>query len=439
MDSDGYLLFTLSHRLYVQGVRLALRERLTAIFGEDWWEKGVEYALQESQVKNLHSELEKHPQRERHHLIEASHFGWIIVKHHNDGFSDAFNDTIRTFKEIRHLINLRNEWAHIHDIPPVQAIQAADLMKGILASLHREEALEIERMSQEFVLDPESRNARDSIDYLDHQDNGLDTRDLAVSPLELWRQLQSYLVVEKSVELYNDEPDESDESDTLARVTIRVHNTALNSSDWPAVCFSSVVIHAEGAHSPRNLGQLEPGETREFQFSFPVKRLVDVEFQVSGTIDPVKLLEFRRPTPLPAEIISPLQREFGNRLESIGIKEFINTALEEIGAPDANMTLADIAIVRENIRLRANAEAEKRNALASLFEEFHLSRDSTLGSRIREIILALEDFGRKLLALDAAMGQTDLAVITEAVQNLRQIQLAVLRVEDTIRTMARND
>ena len=433
MNSDGYVLFTLSHRLYVQGVRLALRERLTAIFGEDWWEKGVEYALQENQIKSLHSEMERHPHRERHHFIEAAHFGWIIVKHHNDGFSDAFNDTIRTFKEIRHLINLRNEWAHIHDIPPVQAIQAADLMKGILASLHREEALEIERMSQEFVLDPESRNARDSIDYLDHQDNGLDTRDLAASPLELWRQLQSYLVVEKSVELYNDE------SDTQARVTIRVHNTALNSSDWPAVCFSSVVIHAEGAHSPRNLGRMEPGETREFKFSFPVKRLVDVEFQVSGAIDPVKLLEFRRPTPLPAEIISPLQREFGNRLESIGIKEFVDTALEEIGAPDANMTLADIATVRENIRLQANAEAEKRNALASLFEEFHLSRNSTLGSRIREIILALEDFGNKLLALDAAMGQTDLAVITEAVQNLRQIQLAVLRVEDTIRTMARND
>ena len=433
MNSDGYVLFTLSHRLYVQGVRLALRERLTAIFGEDWWEKGVEYALQENQIKSLHSEMERHPHRERHHFIEAAHFGWIIVKHHNDGFSDAFNDTIRTFKEIRHLINLRNEWAHIHDIPPVQAIQAADLMKGILASLHREEALEIERMSQEFVLDPESRNARDSIDYLDHQDNGLDTRDLAVSPLELWRQLQSYLVVEKSVEL----PD--GESSSEARVILKIHNTAPDSSDWPSVCFSSVVIHAEGAHSPRNLGQLEPGETREFQFSFPVKRLVDVEFQVSGTIDPVKLLEFRRPTPLPAEIVSPLQREFWNRLESIGIKEFINTALEEIGAPDANMTLADIATVRENIRLQANAEAEKRNALASLFEEFHLSRDSILGSRIREIILALHDFGRKLLALDAAMGQTDLAVITEAVQNLRQIQLAVLRVEDTIRTMARND
>ena len=50
--------------------------------------------------------------------------------------------------------------------------------------------------------------------------------------------------------------------------------------------------------------------------------------------------------------------------------------------------------------------------------------------------MGLVEFEKNLAALDEAIGLTDLALITDAVRNLRQTQLAVLRVEDTIRTMA---
>ena len=59
-----------------------------------------------------------------------------------------------------------------------------------------------------------------------------------------------------------------------------------------------------------------------------------------------------------------------------------------------------------------------------------------MGGRTREIVLGLVEFEKNLVALDEAIGLTDLALITNAVGNLRQTQLAVLRVEDTIRTMA---
>lgn len=438
MESDGFVLFTFAHRAYVNGVRLALRQRLESAFGDGWWGKGVEYALPDNQLKNLRATVEKNPDLDRHHLIEPSHFGAIIVKHHNAAFADAFNDTIRTFKEIQHLTNLRNEWAHIHDISLPRARQAADLMKGILASLRCEEALEIERMTQDLGIEPGDRNLEISVDYLGNQEDGFDPKYSAMTPLEVWRQLQSYLVLEKSVQL----PEEG--SDTPATVTIRVHNTAPDSRDWPVVYFNPVEVTVVSSSPGRSSDfsqrcALGPGETRQMEFSFPAKRLVDVEFQVVGAIDFQKLLEFQRSTSLPAEVIEPLRREFVSLLDSTGVKEFINAVLEEIGTPDPDLTLRDINRLRQYIQAQSPQVKQKQEAVADIFRKFSLDRDSTLGSRVREIIISLEDFGKKLAALDAAFANTDLTLIIESVHNLKQIQLAVLRVEDTIKTMTRSD
>ena len=137
-STDGYIFFTQILRLYVQGVREALRDRLVAAFGDEWWEKGVEYALQGNLLKALQDLVEKNPGHNRHQFMDTSHFGWIIVKHHNGVFSDAFSNTVKTFNDLRRLNDLRNEWAHRYDISPARSIQAADLMKSILASLRRE-------------------------------------------------------------------------------------------------------------------------------------------------------------------------------------------------------------------------------------------------------------------------------------------------------------
>ena len=41
LQSDAYMFLTECHRLYVRGVRRALRDRLMKEFGEEWWERGV--------------------------------------------------------------------------------------------------------------------------------------------------------------------------------------------------------------------------------------------------------------------------------------------------------------------------------------------------------------------------------------------------------------
>ena len=434
MNLDPYIFFTECHRLYTRGVRRALRERLTSAFGEDcWWKEGVEHSLAPEQIKSLHIEIERNPDREHHLLLDDRHFGWIIAKHHNEIFSDAFADAVRTFKQFRGLASLRNDWAHVQDISLARSRQAAELMKHILASLRCEEALEVERMSQDPVFSSGNEVAEDLIEELGHQDGGLDSHNPAIAPLGFWHQLQSYLIMEKSVGLPEGQPDSE------ARVvTIRVHNTAPDSRDWPAVHFESVSVRStsdlSGRQHDKYLGHLPPGETREAEFTFHSKQLLTVQFEILGKIDADKLWHFQRTTELPDEVTSPLRQEFVNQLESIGIKEFINGVLDTIDEPDPNMTLADIARLRESVKRQSGHIPEKLTALRELYSEFRLDQQSTLGSRATEVALTLTEFGEKLDALDDAISHTDISMMNEAIQNLKQVQLAILRLEDSIRT-----
>ena len=422
-SSDGYILFTQTHRLYVQGVRQAIQDRLRAVFGEEWWEKGVEYALPDNQRRHLRNLIDKQPDLEPQQFIEASHFASIILHSHNTAFAGAFNDASRIREEMRFLTGVRNEWAHIHNISLSLAVQASNLMKYILASLNCDEALEIERMSNDFDLERDEVDASSLVDYIDHQDEGFPSEELTAAPLEFWRLLQSYLVVEKSVKRPEDGSSES------ASVVVRVRNTAPNSDDLPAVHFNQVMVSVFSGISQRireansasiselgdiirrdrynsgtgegiqSLNDIPPGQSRVATFSIPAKRLVDVDIEIVGAIDSARLLEFRRSTSLPSEDIAPLQREFMERWDSIGTKKLVDSVLEQIGDPSPDMTIAEISRVREGIRLQPTRIEENQRELSNLRRDFGLDGESGLGHRISEIIGSLREFGRKLSSL----------------------------------------
>ena len=428
MNSDVHVLFTKSYFLYVKGVRRSFHTRLESRLGDAWWERGVEFSLPEEQVYDIHTQLQRHPSRDRLQLLDTAHFARIISKHHNEVFSDAFPDAQRVVNQMRSLTVLRNDWAHVNEISLARVVQAAEVMKNILASLRCEEALEIEAMIQGFVVDRGSELAEDPMATLDSDDSRLELQYPTHTTWSLWDRLQSYLVLEQSVDL----PEGS--SDGKARITVRVHNIAPDSRDLPTVHFRSVVIHAVGG-AKHEVHDVAPGDTREVEFEFPVKQLVDVGFEVAGEIDSARLFQFNRTSRLPAEIVIPLQKEFAAQLESIAVRAFVDGILEEIGAHVATMTLASIASLRESLRQQSGRMEEKRSSLTKLSRDFSLGRSSRLGSRTMEIIVALGEFKKKLDSLDEAIGRTDIELINEAVHDLKQIQVGVLRVEDTIQTM----
>ncbi len=180
------------------------------------------------------------------------------------------------------------------------------------------------------------------------------------------------------------------------------------------------------------MGTLRPGETKREVLRFPQNQLIGIEFELFGEVDANRLFQIRRTTSLPDDVVGPLRQRFISQLESIGIKQFVNETLEIIEPIGPDIPLAELHSIREALRLRFEQINDKTRALSTLSREFHLNKEDSLRARIQEIVLALRDFRAKFNDLDTAIGNTDLDSIAAAVHDLKQIQLAVLRVEDAV-------
>lgn len=422
------MFFTRCHALYITGVRRAIYERLSGEHGDDWWQKGVERSLTEAQLESLKPHIERDPTRGLQHLLDAPHFMRIIGRNSNV-FSDAFRDTVRISEELRRLTGIRNDWAHLDNISLARARRAAEQMRRILTALSCDEALEIETMSNELEGDSSSVEEEDPMDEFDHPERGVEVQEAPTPTSDLWRMLQSCLVLEKAVRM----PDEGTNGN--AEVTLTVHNTAPNGVDWPDVWFNSVAIEVAEQYRSE-LGTLGPGETKREVMQFPAKQLMGIEFELFGQVDANRLFQIRRITSLPDDVVGPLRQEFVSKLESIGIKQFVTETIELIEPIGPDIPLASLRSIRDALQLRFGEINEKTRALSTLSREFRLNREYSLGARIHEIALALRDFRAKFNELDAAIGNTDLDSISAAVHDLRQVQLAVLRVEDVVVEMA---
>lgn len=113
MASDGFGLFTDCHRLYVQGVRRALRERLESAHGDNWWERGVLPALTDDQRRDFDFLLSREPTTDLGTHLDTRHFARIVMRSHAAAFVDAFPGIDSVLSRFRFLASIRNEWAHI--------------------------------------------------------------------------------------------------------------------------------------------------------------------------------------------------------------------------------------------------------------------------------------------------------------------------------------
>ena len=119
-------------------------------------------------------------------------------------------------------------------------MQAADLMRQMLAALNCTEALEVEKLRNGQTLEGGSGEGSALIDEAEERDDTLGMPISTAEPWGFWRQLQSCLLLEKTVERIEG----GDEGHDRVRVTLTVHNTAPDSKDLPAVHFKSVIINS---------------------------------------------------------------------------------------------------------------------------------------------------------------------------------------------------
>ena len=440
-------IFTQSHRIYIRGVRQAIAERLQSAYGPDWWQRGVLTALGENQQANLERELAKPtPPDDLPQLLDTPHFPRIAQRHQAAAFADAFTNLDRTLALFRYLAAMRNQWAHVRDSQwtTQDALRAVQAMQEILISLRRPEALELHQMFQESLAQtdaipqetlaaPENPPAADDFDAVD--DSTADERSL----LGFWRSLESYLVVESSVKTDDEETDRIGRK--LAVVLVRVTNTAPTGDDRPEIVFNSVTLTAVGAELRRShrgngpeLGGLAPGDTATREFAVTEKGLASVEFRASGKVDQNKLFQIKRRNTLPDEVVNPLLQQLAADLDHAGIEESLEQVVAVAAAIHPDLTLAEVSARRNELAQLKPQIAQKREALAALFDAYQLNRQSPLGAPFREVITLLEKLEREqLTAMDAAISNTDLPAIRAVARDFQQLQISVLRARENIR------
>ena len=441
MEQDAFQIFTQAHRIYIGGVRSAICERLKSVYGENWWERGILSALGDNQSENLTREMEKAIPEDMEQLLDTPHFGRIVERNHAVAFTDAFINVDHILRLFRYLSAKRNEWAHVRGgewtIPNV--MQAVQAMREILVSLRRREALEIHQMFHD-SLDrqgniPEETliSTEDSLAAVDDDGNAY-AADYPI--LGFWRALESYLVIESAVQ-------DATEDNGTVNVLVRVTNTAPASEGRPDIRFINVRLDVTGAETRQrsrrndpNLGTLDAGQTAERQFTFENKELASVEFRVSGEVDQERLFHFQLTDTLPGEVVNPLLEQLSNQFEAIDIEGTLTSLTGAVARIQPGMTLAEVSSFRQELAKFKPIIAEKREALGTLFEEYHLNRESQLGASFREAILLLNELeSEKIGAMDNAIGETDLDRIRSVAHDFEQMQLSTLRTRETIREL----
>ena len=462
MNQDAYDLFGKCHRLYIGGVRSAIRQRLTEQFGDEWWEQGVLTSLWGAVREQIEGEVEKSDAESRQLLLDSRHFGYIIRKHHGLVFSTAFPNSLRAFGQFRQLTTVRNEWAHVQEISLGRFHQSSNMMQDILAALNCEEALQVEKVRAETLTEPTSNAAKELIEEADLESQPIETRHVLVEPVDSWRQLQSYLRVELTVDaeplaemaasgispgngtmgprkrLANMIATRNQAATSRAKIAVRFENTAPDSPDWPRVVFKNVQLRRQlPQDSPISdpIPELGPGETKVVAFEVSTVNLIDLDLAVMTEIDGDELLRFRAPASLPDAAIEGIRREFASQIEAIGFKALVTQAVNTLENVNDELNMRQMSEARKALQEFSGKVDEGVSNLDAVFRFYRLNKEVGIGVRLRELRVAIDKFKSTVEEFDQAIGETDPDKLKEVQASLKDAQLAVLRVESELRSV----
>ncbi len=98
-------------KLYTDGMRRLVKERLIAAFPNNWWKTGVLDVLHPRQRDSLNNELLRNPDIDKAELIGVGEIEQVVTRHFDRVFRD-FHDYKRTRSWLAQVSVARNSWAH---------------------------------------------------------------------------------------------------------------------------------------------------------------------------------------------------------------------------------------------------------------------------------------------------------------------------------------
>ena len=145
----------------------------------------------------------------------------------------------------------------------------------------------------------------------------------------------------------------------------------------------------------------------------------------------------KRSQGLPADVVSPILDEILASFEALDVKEFLERVLDSIAEIDPNMTMQDAAELRNDLKRFLEEIGEKVNGVGDIMGQFLLDKNTRPGSHFSDVVEFLNGLSEKISSLDEAISQTELDLIDQAKHELEQSQLAIMRLENAIKAIAR--
>ena len=135
-------------KLYTDGMRRMVKERLIEAHPNDWWGRGIISSLSDSQRRNISREIEKNPDIARDDLIDANLLVPIVTKRFDTVFAGTFHNFRQTQSWLTQVSEARNTWAHPRsgDVLADDAAHALYAMVQLLGAAALPEAELVETM-----------------------------------------------------------------------------------------------------------------------------------------------------------------------------------------------------------------------------------------------------------------------------------------------------
>ena len=99
-------------KLYTDAMRRSMKERLSTVFKNNWWEHGVLDAMTAPQRTSVTRELARNPGIDRVDLLDAHHFVRVVTKNFDRAFEDVYGNFKQTQSWLLQVGETRNAWAH---------------------------------------------------------------------------------------------------------------------------------------------------------------------------------------------------------------------------------------------------------------------------------------------------------------------------------------
>ena len=235
--------------------------------------------------------------------------------------------------------------------------------------------------------------------------------------MDMWRTLRDYLKVEI-------ETDTHEVNDKDAPVTVKftvTNSTGPPKIDTPEIVFEDVVLTVRTSAGSQEiaLGSFDPEQSATHDMEMPFTALMDMEYDVNGTVSPTAFMGVRRTGRVSNDAVSITIPAYLQMFEDMAVHQWLESTVREFPVPGADTTLGELSRLGEPLgqaimEIRdTEARIQKIAGLVERRQRERIARLQTIvGEYLRETSQGISQIAQELRSTDQRKLRGTIASVT---------------------------